>query len=58
MFGHMIGTQPMSFHTASITIILTGLRRCILYILPIFLFHLDIILLLVVHEVFLFWEFE
>ena len=48
MFGHMTGTCSMSFHITSMTIILIGLGRCILYILPIFLFHLSIIPLLVV----------
>ena len=37
MFGHMIGTRPMLCHTTSITMILIGLGRCILYILPNFL---------------------
>ena len=37
MFVHTKGTHPMLFHTTSMTIILMGLGRCILYILPIFL---------------------
>ena len=48
MFGGMTGTHPMPFHTAFMTIILMSLGRCILYILPIFLFHLGIIPLMVV----------
>ena len=48
MFGRMIGTRPMPFYTTSMTIILMGLRRCILYILLIFLFHLGIIPLMMV----------
>ena len=39
MFGSMTGTSPMPFYTTSMTIILIGLGRCILYIFPIFLFH-------------------
>ena len=48
MFGHMTGTCLMPFHTSFMTIILMSLGMCILYILPIFLFHLGIIPLLVV----------
>ena len=48
MFGHTIGRRPMPFHTTFVTIILMSLRMCILYVLPIFLFHLYIIPLLVV----------
>ena len=47
MFGRKIGMCPMPFHTTSMKIILMGLGRCILYILPIF-FHLHIIPLQVV----------
>ena len=48
MFGRTIGRRPMPFHTTSMTIILMNLGMCILYVLPIFLFHLCIIPLLVV----------
>ena len=48
MFGRTIDTRPMPFHSTSMTIILMGFGRCILYVLPIFLFHLGIIPLLVV----------
>ena len=48
MFGCTIGMQLMPFHTTSMKIILVGIGRCILSILSFFLFHLDIIPLLVV----------
>ena len=48
MFGRTTGTQPMPFHTTSMIIIFMGLGRCIVYILSILLFHLEIITLLVV----------
>ena len=48
MFGNTRGTLPMPFHTIYMIIILMGLGRYILYILPIFLFHLGIIPLTVV----------
>ena len=50
MFGHTTGTQPMPYHTTFMTIILVALGKRILYILPIFLFHLGIIPLLVVPQ--------
>ena len=48
MFECMTGTCLMHIHTTSMTIILMGLGRCILNILPIFLFHLGIIPLMVI----------
>ena len=48
MFGHTTSRRPMPFHATSMTIILLGFGRCILYIFPIFLFHFNIIPLLVV----------
>ena len=48
MFGRTTGRRLMPFHTTSMIIIFMGLRRCILYILPIFLFHLGIIPFMVV----------
>ena len=33
MFGCAIGRQPMPFYTTSMTIILMGLERCILYVI-------------------------
>ena len=48
MFGRTIGTRPMPFHATFMAIILVALRRCILYVLSIFLFHLDIIPLMMV----------
>ena len=37
MFWRTTGAHPMPFHTTSMTIILMGLGRCILYIILIFL---------------------
>ena len=48
MFECTTGTRPMPFNTTSMTIIIMDLGRCILYILPIFLFHLGIIPLFVI----------
>ena len=48
MSGHTTSTQPISFHTTSMTIILMALGMHILYMLHIFLFHLSIIPLMVV----------
>ena len=48
MFGCTIGMCPMPIHTTSMKIILMGIGMCILFILPIFLFHLGISPFLVV----------